>query len=248
MTPPAPITILYTGTAPPLRPHPEARILHLPLLDVRPVPFDLTAVADRLDRPSTLVFYSQHSARIVTESGLFDGLDLGRHALWAVGRKTAQWLTDRLGQPVNVPSQERFEVLATDLEQRGVTGDIIAFSLAHKTRDLTGVARAQGVAFIDVPVYETTRRQDLSARSLLLEEDPRWIAFTSPRAVEALVDELEPGDLEGRRIAAIGPSTAEAIEALRLAATIVLDVPDRDGLIEAIVSHERAIDGPQPPC
>lgn len=238
MTDPGPLTILYTGTTPPRGTWPGAQVIHLPMLTVRPIDFDLEALRSGFDRATTFVFYSQHSARIVCDSGLFDGTDLSAHAFWAVGQKTAAWLEQRLMVPVSFPPGERFATLTQALEKATIPGKIIAFSLADKARDLGPVADAQGVAFEDVPVYETSLHPDRESRGALAVRDVHWIAFTSPRGVDALVDAVDRENLKARRLAAIGPTTADALLTRGLTPDLISTTPDRNGLIEAILNFE----------
>ncbi|MFU8805999.1 MAG: uroporphyrinogen-III synthase, partial [Bradymonadaceae bacterium] len=216
MTYPDPIKILYTGTRPPDHDG-RAAVIHLPMLAARPIAFDIDRLRMSLETPATFVFYSRHSARIIVESKLFEGSDLSAHKFWAVGQKTAAYLEAHLNISVSSPRPEHFQALAQDLEKSTANGVIRAFSLAGSSRDLEPVANAHGVAFEEVPVYETTRHIGDDPLTVLARERPRWIALTSPRGVDALVDALmdDPGleALEGRRLAAIGPTTAAAIRA-----------------------------------
>jgi uroporphyrinogen-III synthase len=72
------------------------------------------------------------------------------------------------------------------------------------------------------------------------DDRPDWLAFTSSRGVEVVVDAIGADSLakwQGKkkiRLAAIGPSTAKTIEHFELKADLVADEPDREGLLQAI--------------
>ena len=73
-----------------------------------------------------------------------------------------------------------------------------------------------------------------------------WLIFTSANAVEAFHHRMEAlGFKAGTqvRIAAIGPATARALEAIGLAAEIVPPQAVAESLTEALLAHVRQADG-----
>jgi uroporphyrinogen III methyltransferase/synthase len=82
-------------------------------------------------------------------------------------------------------------------------------------------------------------------RALAALDSYHWVVFTSVNGVEMARRRLDPGALRvlaTRRVAAIGPATAEALAALGVAAELVPDEYVAEGLVAALRPHLRAGD------
>ncbi|MFW5968143.1 MAG: uroporphyrinogen-III synthase [Persicimonas sp.] len=231
------VCVVYTGISEPDTHHPLLEIEHLPMLQVGPVDFDAEKVRALTRQPCTLVFYSKNSARIVAEHGLFEGIDLSNHTVWAVGQKTAAAVEAHLDVSARVPERERFEGLVDQLNSGDHARPIVAFSLQGSPRELPRALDDREDVF-EIPVYRTFPRPYPALVERLADLSPDWIAFTSPRGVDTFISQAEGFDLSAVALAAIGPTTAGALRDHGLSPAIVLDTPDRERMMERI--KERA--------
>jgi uroporphyrinogen-III synthase len=212
---------------------------------------DLERAGELLGGPCAVVLYSRHAVRAAERLGLLELLD-ERHSLWAVGDKTAAALGAATDLPVETPDEQRFAGLREALARADTLPEsVVSLSLRGKLRDLAPVLAPRGVAFVDLPVYvtEPAPLDDLAAQ--LADFDPHWLAFTSPRGVEVFYEALEGPGGEQRperrvvssrrtRRAAIGPSTASALEERGLAVHAVPPAPGVAEMLSLIVEVSRA--------
>jgi hydroxymethylbilane synthase len=100
-------------------------------------------------------------------------------------------------------------------------------------RDFADAADLMGFRHVHVPAMEigasADSRLDAARRELATFD---WVVVTSRRGVNVLLDGLTPGP--GPRWAAVGASTAEALEAHGVAVDVVPDEAEADALPEAI--------------
>ncbi len=113
-------------------------------------------------------------------------------------------------------------------------------------REVAETLREQGAAVETVTVYVTTRPEGIDGprfapRVLAGEFDV--VTFASPSAAENFVSFFGPRELgavaDHARIAAIGPSTADAVRALGLPADIIARQSNASGLITSIEEFYR---------
>jgi uroporphyrinogen-III synthase len=232
-----PQTVVYTGTtAPSLAqsgPARHLRLEHMPMLEKTPLDFDAKQIQILVRQPCTLVFYSQNSVDVVADSGVLDPIDLSEHTIWSVGQKTAARVDERFAHDVNVPEDERFEGLLDAFEAAPPPEPIVAFALEDSPRSLAERLRRLDNVH-DVPVYRTcpVLYPGLDARLDALAPD--WIAFTSPRGVHTFLSQITDFDPTCVGLAAIGPTTAEALAEHGLEPTLVPPRPDKELMVELI--------------
>ena len=124
--------------------------------------------------------------------------------------------------------------------------------LVTRPRDRAGALseklRSLGAEVWEYPCIETEPILPCPAMTAALAHltDYRWLVFTSPAGVEALRAELQRmgGDsrsLAGVKLAAIGPGTARALEAMGLAADYIPPVYDAAHLGESLPAGGRAL-------
>ena len=99
----------------------------------------------------------------------------------------------------------------------------------------------------DVTVIPVTRIELLDPAPIR-EVLPRldgydWVVFTSVNAVEAVLGELSAlgggaSALAGRRVAAVGPATAAALESAGVTVTLVPDRHRAEGLVDALATEQ----------
>lgn len=235
------VTVVYTGTRAPTFEHARLRVVHMPMLEAAPVDFDHKEVQLLVKQPCTLVFYSQNSVHVVAQSGIFDAIDLSNHSVWAVGEKTAEAIAARFGVAAKTPDDERFEGLVETFERHSPALPAVAFGLKDSPRSLAA-ALAETSDVYDVPVYRTCPRLYPGLAQKLAEIDADWIAFTSPRGVatfisQACVSNGQSVDFNALRLAAIGPTTAGALQERGLEPSLVVETPDKNEMMAAILDY-----------
>lgn len=117
-----------------------------------------------------------------------------------------------------------------------------ASRLAEKLEAL-GASTVQVPTIDIVPVIDTSEL-DAAARELASYD---WVTFTSSNGVHGLWDRVKAAGLDARafgnvQIAAVGPSTARALDDIGLSADIIPDNFDADSLLEKFKALE---DGPK---
>lgn len=157
----------------------------------------------------------------------------GRPA-YAVGPKTADELRalsfDVQGEEAGTAANLAGHIAEADPETP------LLFLCGNRRRDdLPDGLRAAGVGYEELVVYETRTRTDLS---LPPPAEETWLAFFSPSGLEA-VRRADTGPLEEYRCAAIGPTTASALEENGLTADAVASSPTPEGLVDAILGAKE---------
>ena len=151
--------------------------------------------------------------------------DLARLSLAAVGPATAEALARAVREPDLVPAEAKGEAMAAALGPRVSGRRVFLPRPAEGRPELLDGLLAAGAEVAAVEAYRTTPAPPEAIRPLA-----RWleageiaaVAFASPSAVKAVVAGLgDRGALLGRvLLAAIGPTTAEALRAAGLAVAV----------------------------
>ncbi|MGH0035211.1 MAG: uroporphyrinogen-III C-methyltransferase [Myxococcota bacterium] len=202
-----------------------------------------------LGRYDAVVFASSNAVRFTVEAARAAGVDLAapgpRYA--CVGRRTADALLD-CGLPVHSVAgggrgggaEALLEVLARAVDPRGRRFLLPRSQLGRDTL-ATGLREA-GAEVDAITAYRTLRPEidadDLRAR--IRDGAIDVLTFTSPSTVQHLLEWLdEPARAAARRctIAAIGATTARALEREGFEVTVVPARPDGAALVEALVRH-----------
>jgi uroporphyrinogen III methyltransferase/synthase len=109
---------------------------------------------------------------------------------------------------------------------------------------LTEALTREGATVVEVPLIETAPPEDPSALRAVVDRlaDYSWLVFTSANAVRAVATELGGRPIPaGPLIAAVGPSTAEAVTDSFAGVTVAL-MPAADfhaeGLLAALAAHD----------
>lgn len=205
------------------------------MLEVAAVDFDQKKVQILVRQPCTLVFYSTNSVRVVAESGALGDIDLSRHTVWAVGERTAEAVREHLGVAAHVPDEERFDGLIASFQQSPPPAPIVAFSLQGSPRNLAG--RLQRADVHEVPVYHTCSKLYPRLRDVLADIGADWLAFTSPRGVRTFLTQASGVDLDAYKFAAIGPTTADAMQEAGIQAALVMETPDKNLMMHTILAQ-----------
>lgn len=153
---------------------------------------------------------------------------------YAVGPKTAAALRDVGLRPVGQEGGT-----ARDLAHRIIRNEPdapVLFLCGNRRRDvLPDKLTEADIPFDELVVYETGTRSDLSIPP---PEGHAWLVFFSPSGLEA-VQKNETIELDDYCIAAIGPTTARALEDESVTVDCVAREPSPEGLVSAIRSTEK---------
>ena len=228
-----------------------ATVVELPTLAIQP-PEDyapLDAALRNLPHYDWVAFASRNAVRAVFDRlpalSLPATLPVGL-CVAAVGPSTASALNSRGVVPDCVPERATASELAAAMIRDGIEGARIFLPAGNLTRpELRRELEDAGADVEGVVAYRTVRPNEIDTSALdgLRKGAVDVVALASPSAVRNLVDMLR-GDtacLQHSALACIGPSTAEAVQALGLSPAVVATSHTLVGLAEAIVdcSGER---------
>lgn len=226
--------VVYTGTREPPQ-VPGIELHHLPMLERVALPLP-PALVSKLgsDTPGVVVFFSTNAAQRVLdelEPSAFAGAQV-----WAVGDKTAQWLTETLGQKIHRPARQDFEGLVAELtEAVPPETPIISFELQGSERRLEDELTDRKVT--SIPAYETLPCNWDDLDGLLRRIDPRWVIFASPRGYSAFTANLHHRPVgDSYRVAVIGPNTRDHIVARGGRVDLVPESPDVEAILRELSS------------
>ncbi|MFP4228480.1 MAG: uroporphyrinogen-III synthase [Salinivenus sp.] len=153
---------------------------------------------------------------------------------YAVGPKTARWL-QKLGLDVIGEDTGSAAALA-DLIVSGAHARPLLFLSGNRRRDvLPNRLRDAGVAFEEQVVYETHPRSTLDVPP---PSETDWLVVFSPSGRDALAAADVP--LAAYRVAAIGPTTADALRDAGHTVAAVAAAPAPEALVRAIQDADAA--------
>jgi uroporphyrinogen-III synthase len=129
----------------------------------------------------------------------------------------------------------------------GPRARILVTRSARQSSELANHLRALGAEPILLPALELTAPTSFAALDAALArlDTFHWLIFTSANAVEAFHRRLQsaPTSAKKLRIAAIGPSTARALQAIGLSADLIPPQAVAESLTAALLPHARQPDG-----
>lgn len=239
-------TVIYTGTRPPEATPPTLDVHHWPLLEIRSLEVEREELLPWVRQAATgIIVYSKNAVRAVDAWPWRDAFLAATDRWWAVGAKTAAFAGDRLDVECRVPETETFEGLLDALRPASLPPQLLSLSVAGRTRDVTRALTTEAPQsdghpdWRDIPVYESVPARWDAARRRASKTDADWIALTSARGVRTLFErnQIDPAALTDVRWAAIGPSTAAALEQrIDREVDVVPDQPGRHTLLDAIAT------------
>jgi uroporphyrinogen-III synthase len=130
--------------------------------------------------------------------------------------------------------------LAEQITEAPLSGPLLFLSGNRRRDTLPNRLREAGLAFDELVVYETRPRRDLALPLSRPPSESPWLVFFSPSGLEAVeqAPSVDPDQLHDYRIAAIGPTTAGALEGAGWSVAAVASEPSPDGLVEALRAAE----------
>lgn len=115
----------------------------------------------------------------------------------------------------------------------------LLFLCGNRRRDeLPDRLEGEGIDFDELTVYETHSRTDLT---LPPPGQETWLSFFSPSGLEAALQAETDGTLEDYHCAAIGPTTAGALEDAELEVEAVAQSPTPEGLVDAVLGAKERL-------
>lgn len=153
----------------------------------------------------------------------------GRTA-YAVGPKTADEFR-ALSFDVQAEEAGTAAELATEIADTNPQTPLLFLCGNRRMDALPNGLREAGIDFEELVVYETRARTDLS---LPPPGEETWLSFFSPSGLEA-VQQAEMGPLDEYRYAAIGPTTASALQETGITVEAVAESPTPEALVDAVL-------------
>ena len=198
----------------------------------------------RLDRYDSLVITSANAAESFFGRATLLGLDektLHTVRVRAVGEKTAASAQSFGAQVETVPGEFSGTALAAALGA-SLAGKRVLYPRGNLSRDeVAENLRASGADVDPVTVYTTSGPTGIAAESIVrrvLGGEFDTLTFASPSALTNFCSLFSPHDLSAvpdhARVAAIGPTTADAVRAAGLPIDCVARSATARGLAEAV--------------
>jgi uroporphyrinogen III methyltransferase/synthase len=226
-----------------------ARVLEAPTIELHP-PADWAEVDEALGRAGGfdwLIFTSANGVAFTRQRLMELGKDVrvfGGAKVAAIGEATAEAIREQLCLKVDLcPKSFVAEALAEALVAgKEVEGKRFLLLRADIARPiLREKLQEHGAAEVrDVPVYETKIAAGLPPALLeaLGEKQVHWVTFTSSSTARNFVELLGADyrkQLEGVKLASIGPVTTGTMRELGLEPTIQAEAFNIDGLVAALM-------------
>jgi len=218
-----------------------AEIILLPTIEVQP-PADYAPLDQAIARLRTydwLIFTSVNGVKHFVERLDASHRDLRAVAakICAIGPATRAAL-EALHLKVDLMPQEYVaESLVEAFTEEQLAGRRILLPRAAVARDLVPNELIRRGAHVDVvEAYRTVAPVDLAEHVVkAFARKPHWVAFTSSSTVKHLEKAVEPGALQGIKIASIGPITSQTIRERGLEMDAEANPHTMEGLVAAIV-------------
>jgi uroporphyrinogen III methyltransferase/synthase len=233
-----------------------AEAIEAPMIRIAP-PEDPTPLAEAAVQPDAfdwIVFTSPNAVDAFMKSLLEQHGDvraLKGPRLCAIGTGTAERLAKHAIKADLVPADFRAEGVVAALKDSGpIEGTRVLFPRADIARELVADQLRQAGAWVtDVVAYrtvldETAREGEPDVYGMLLERNVDVVTFTSPSAVRNFArmfgEEQATDLLQHTTVAAIGPTTADAVRQLGVAVAIQPDMATISTFVRAIAAHFAA--------
>lgn len=221
-------------------------VVELPVIAIEPPdnwdPVD--QALSHVEAYSWIAFASRNAVRsvLVRLGALNQSIGSLRSArIAAVGESTAALLRQAGLQIDCLPAMASGAALAEAMAALGVTGRRVLLPCGNISRpELPAHLRTAGALVDQVVVYKTVLPAGVDAETLelLRTGSVDLITLASPSAIHNLVAVLgRPASLQGHHLAAMGPTTAQAVSEYGLQTAVVAEPSSVDGLVAAIVRY-----------
>ena len=153
----------------------------------------------------------------------------------AIGPKTAQILKKHGITPDIVPEVYDSDHLAKALEH--ITGPVLLCRASKGSSAVPDLLTGKGIAFDDVPCYDTVYASPDPEKVLPLLDRPLTVTFTSASTVRGFAESLPDGDFRNVTGVCIGRQTQAEAQKYGIA-TVVSQEATMESLIECIRKKE----------
>jgi len=219
-----------------------ARAVIYPLIDISKLDFTLP------DIPSydMYIFTSQNAVPLFIDSMFAGGIDARIFAgkeIYCIGPKTRDTLKTYGIIPDGMAREFRAEGIFEMLASRDLKGKRICIPRAKSAREyLVNALAEKGAEVSVIPVYETILPRDATPTGLKAAIDETdTVLFTSPSGAKNAMHLLDndPHILKEKRLVAIGPVTAKAMDNLGLSPDMVAKEYTDEGIISMLKGEEN---------
>lgn len=205
---------------------------------------DLDQALRHLERFDWIVFSSSNGVQAfckrLSELG-WDARRIGRAKLAAIGPGTARALKEFQLNADLVPAKFEAETLAVELAKLAPQGSFLLIRANRGREVLYDVLAEAGAEVTQVIAYNSRDRiePDQDLQKSLENGDVSWVTVTSSAIARALSARFQAG-LHNAKLASISPITSATLRELGLEPAAEATTFTIDGLIEAILLHERS--------
>jgi uroporphyrinogen III methyltransferase/synthase len=193
---------------------------------------EVKAAVGGLARYDWLVLTSASGAEIMLR---YFGEELKKTRIAVIGPKTKEVLEERGISVELTPKEYKGENLAEELISRGIGGSRILVARASIGREILIQELKKHAEVVEVALYDTEMPRDAVSPEVLKDVDA--IIFTSSQSVKNLYaawGENLKKSIEGVKVCAIGPITAETLRGLGIRVDIVPQKYTVEACLEAL--------------
>ena len=218
-----------------------ARAVVFPLIEIVPLPFEIPDMSTY----DMLVFTSQNAVSLFFEKLYSLGRDarsIARTQVFCIGPKTRDTLKGYGVVADGMAHEYRAEGIVDLLNGKDLSGKKICLPRSRGARPyLVEALQGKGAQVDEIIVYETVLPKGASREGFLQAVERIDTAiFTSPSGIRHAM-QLLGGDTEklsGKRLVAIGPVTAKAMEGYHLKAAVIAGEYTDEGIIQALSGEQ----------
>ncbi len=214
-----------------------AKVVLYPLIEISPLPFDLPDVAAF----DLFIFTSQNAVPLFLDKLFAADLDVRAFSgkeIYCIGPKTREALRSYGIIADGMAEEYRAEGIIEMLRGKDLSEKKVCLPRAKGARTyLVDALKEKGAVVEEIFVYETTLPKDANRQDFLAAlAEADTAVFTSPSGFRHALMLLEddPGPLKDKKLVAIGPVTASAMEKAGFPAHITAAEYTDAGIIEAM--------------
>lgn len=167
----------------------------------------------------------------------------------AIGKKTSEELKKNNINADFIPEEFSAKGLAEVFSQQFLVGKLVLIpSSKISTKEIDEELTSMGAIVFNIPIYDTIlsdESETIQGIELLKKDKPELFAFTSPSSFINFISLLKIEDVqsyfENSVLAAIGNTTAEAIQNYNLTVNIIPDEFSLNGLVGAIINYYKPV-------